>query len=155
MKISIIVAMARNRAIGYKGRMPWDIPEDLRHFKQLTTGHTVIMGRKTFESLPGGALPHRRNIVVSRTIQTVEGCEVFSSIETAFDACRQEEEVFVIGGAEIYTQALPHTNYIYMTEVDMIPAAADTYFPTLDTNHWEVKKKEKHEGFSFIEYTRK
>lgn len=152
MTISLIVAMARNRAIGINGSMPWHLPEDLAHFKAITTGHTIIMGRKTFESLPNGVLPHRRNIIVSRTMQNVNGAEVFASLEQAIAACKGEEEVFVIGGGEIFRQAIPMANKLYITEVDTVPKEADTFFPEIDRQRWVEIKKEKHTGFSFITY---
>ena len=115
MTIAIIVAMGRNRAIGYRNRLPWSIPEDMAHFKQLTMGHTIIMGRHTFYSLPHGALPGRRNMVVSRTVESIPGCEVFPSLESALEACNApsghsvgdaqgasaDNTVFVIGGASV------------------------------------------------------
>ena len=155
MKISIIVAMSTNRAIGFRGQLPWHISEDLKHFKALTTGHSIIMGRKTFESLPNGALPRRRNIVVSRTTKELKDCEVFSNIEDAIRACSGEEEVFIIGGASIYEQALPLANYLYLTLVDANPAEADAFFPQIEEAQWQQIKKEKHQGFSFIEYALK
>ena len=94
MKISVIVAMAINRAIGFENHLLWHIPEDLQHFKALTLGHAVIMGRKTFESLPCGALPQRRNIVISATKRYLDGCEVYPSVEKAIEACEDEPEVF-------------------------------------------------------------
>ena len=116
MTIAIIVAMGRNRAIGYRNRLPWSIPEDMAHFKQLTMGHTIIMGRHTFYSLPHGALPGRRNMVVSRTVESIPGCEVFPSLASALEACNApsghsvgdaqgasaDNTVFVIGGASVY-----------------------------------------------------
>ncbi|MBM6993721.1 MAG: dihydrofolate reductase [Prevotella sp.] len=152
MTISIIVAIAKNRAIGFQGQMPWHLPEDLKHFKKLTLNHSIIMGRKTWESLPNGALPKRRNIVVSRSVEKLEGGEVFSSLEDALEACKTEEEVFIIGGGTIYQQAMPLAHRIYLTSVDTVPAEADTFFPEIDERQWQQTKKEKHDGFSFIEY---
>lgn len=152
MRISIIVAMAENGAIGLRGGLPWHLPEDLKHFKALTIGHSVIMGRKTFESLPNGALPSRRNIVVSTTVGKLTGCEVYDSLQKAIEACEDEEEVFIIGGESIYRQALPRAGRLYMTKVESIPQEADAFFPTIDMTRWVETKKEKHEGFSFMEY---
>ncbi len=152
-EINIIVAMSRSRAIGVANRLPWHIPEDMARFRSLTVGHTVIMGRRTFESLPHGALPGRRNIVVSTTRTTIEGCEVVSSPAEALALCKGK--VFVMGGAQLYAAMLPVTMRIYLTLVEEDPQEADTYFPALDKQIWEQTKKEKHEGFSFIEYVRK
>lgn len=152
MTISIIVAAATNGAIGIRNRMPWHIAEDLHRFKTLTTGHTIVMGRKTYESLPHGALPQRRNLVVSRTVKARPGCEVFASLAAALETCRDEEEVFIIGGAMLYQQALPLAHRIYLTRVDTVPAEADAFFPPIDPRQWRPTKKEKHPGFSFVEY---
>lgn len=152
MKISIIVAAATNGAIGYKNRLPWHIPEDLHRFKALTLGHSVIMGSHTFASLPHGALPGRRNIVVSRKATTLPGCEVFASLRAALEACNDEAEVFIIGGASLYRQALPLAHHIYLTLVEALPDKADTFFPPIDEQQWRQTKKEKHTGFSFLEY---
>ncbi len=153
--LSLVVAMAENRAIGYQNRLPWHIPEDLQRFKQLTTGHTIIMGRKTFESLPNGPLPHRTNVIITRSPRAISGCEVYDSLDEALWAHRDEEEVFVIGGASVYAQALPWANRLYLTLVDGIPAQADSFFPKIDLDRWTLTKKEKHQGFSFIEYIAK
>lgn len=152
MKISVIVAMAINRAIGFENHLLWHIPEDLRHFKALTLGHAVIMGRKTFESLPCGALPQRRNIVISATKRYLDGCEVYPSVEKAIEACEDEPEVFVIGGESVYRQFLPMADRIYLTLVECRPNKADSFFPEIDMAKWQEIKKEKHDGFSFIEY---
>src|SRR3989338_139592 len=114
--ISIIAAMDRNRVIGKDNALPWNIPEDLKNFKALTSGKSVIMGRKTFESL-GRPLPKRQNIVVSRGMPPIEGVIVCSSLDEAFQAAASEE-VFVIGGASIYAQALPYADRMYLSYVD-------------------------------------
>lgn len=98
MRIHLIAAVARNRAIGYRNRLLYWLPNDLKRFKTLTTGHTVIMGRHTFESLPKGALPHRRNIVLSRTQTAFPGCDCYPSLEAALQSCAQNDEVYIIGG---------------------------------------------------------
>ena len=106
--ISVIVAIARNRAIGFENRLLYRLPDDLKRFKALTTGHTIIMGRKTFESFPKGALPNRRNIVLSRNKAAVfPGAETFSSLQEALSHCKEEEEIFIIGGESVYKEALP------------------------------------------------
>ena len=152
MKISVIVAMAINRAIGFENHLLWHIPEDLQHFKALTLGHAVIMGRKTFESRPCGALPQRRNIVISATKRYLDGCEVYPSVEKAMEACEDEPEVFVIGGESVYRQILPIADRIYLTLVERRPNKADSLFPEIDMAKWQEIKKEKHDGFSSTEY---
>ncbi|WP_184541724.1 dihydrofolate reductase [Mucilaginibacter sp. FT3.2] len=140
MTISIIVATAKNHAIGKNNQLLWYLPNDLKHFKDVTSGHTVIMGRKTFDSV-GKPLPRRRNIVVTRQDIAIEGCEVVKSIEAAVALCASEEEVFIIGGAEIYRQALHLTNRIYLTLIDQ-DFDGDTFFPTLDPTEWKEKERE-------------
>ena len=152
MKINIIAAMARNRAIGFRNRLLYHLPDDMKRFKALTTGHTIIMGRRTFDSLPNGALPRRRNIVISRSHRHIDGCEVYGTLHLALKSCGGEEEVFIIGGESIYRQALAVAHRIYLTLVDDTPTQFDTLFPEIDTRRWQETKKEKHEGFSFIQY---
>ena len=145
--ISIIVAIARNGAIGYKGDLIYHLSADLKRFKALTTGHTVIMGRKTFESLPKGALPNRRNIVLTRQQgASCPGAEVYSSIEEALSHCAPDEKVYVIGGAQIYTQALSIAQELEITLVHDSPAKADTFFPDYNSDgSWELTGSEDHE----------
>lgn len=134
---AIIVAMARDRAIGRRGDMPWHIPADLKHFKKLTLGHPVIMGRKTFLSLPGGALPGRRNIVVTSSADfKPEGVEIASSPEEALALCAGEKMPFVIGGGKIYEAMLPYVNHLYITEIETEVPDADTHFPPFDPQQW-------------------
>lgn len=128
MQVNIIAAVARNRAIGYQNKLLYWLPNDLKRFKALTTRHTIIMGRRTYESLPKGALPNRRNIVLSRTIQVLPGCEIYPSLEEALSHCSNDEEVFIIGGASLYQQALPLANRLYLTEINDTPVAADAFF---------------------------
>lgn len=147
--------MARNRAIGRDGTLPWRLPEDLAHFKSVTWGHAIIMGRHTFESLPHGGLPGRRNIVVSTTLQSLPGCEVCASLNEALSLCSQHykdintDEVFIIGGATLYRAALPLANRMYITLVDQEPKDADTFFPEFDTNLWREVERRQHEGYAF------
>lgn len=143
--LSIIVCISKvHRAIGYKNRLLYAIPSDMTRFRMLTTGHTIIMGRKTFESLPNGALPHRRNIVISKTREQIAGCEVYASLEEALEARKEaaEDECFIIGGASIYEQALPFADKLYLTIVEKEPDAADTFFPEINPAEWEVTEKE-------------
>jgi len=156
MMITFVVAAAENNAIGKDNQLLWKLPTDLKHFKTITSGGTVIMGRKTFDSM-GKPLPNRRNIVVTRnTDLKIEGAEVTQSLEEALDLCQEEEEVFVIGGAEIYKAALDKTDKIYLTRVHQ-SFEADAFFPELDPEKWEETAREYHEPdeknpipFSFI-----
>ena len=116
--ISIIAAVAKNRAIGFQNKLIYWLPNDLKRFKQLTTGHTIIMGRNTFLSLPKGALPNRRNIVLSRSTKAFPGCDVYPSLEEALAHCRQDEDIYIIGGASVYQQALPLADRLCLTEID-------------------------------------
>ena len=144
--ISIIVAIARNRAIGKDNKLLWHISEDLKRFKKLTTGHTLIMGRNTFISLPNGALPNRRHIVISDVKgESFEGCEMASSIEEAIQKAGSGDECFVIGGGMVYNQFLPIAGKLYLTQVDE-DFEADTFFPEIDVSQWKAGYSEKVEA---------
>jgi len=148
MTLSIIVAVARNGAIGRGNQLLWHISEDMQYFKQRTSGHTVIMGRHTFESI-GKPLPHRTNIVVSRTLPPREGITVAASLQEAVAQCRHEAEVFVIGGGALYRQALPIARRLYRTEVHA-EYEADTFFPAVDTTVWkEISRQDFLHGATF------
>ncbi|GAA5576550.1 dihydrofolate reductase [Porphyromonas gingivalis] len=134
--ISIVVAIAENGAIGYKNDLLWHLPADLKRFKEMTTGHSIIMGSRTFRSLPKGALPNRRNIVLSRTQQDFPGAEWAASPEVALELVGEEAEAFVIGGAQVYEQMLPYTDKIYLTRVHADFPEADTFFLELDMSEW-------------------
>ena len=159
-KISLIVAVAKNGIIGTGGTMPWHITEDFAHFKAVTLGHSVVMGRKTYESI-GRPLPRRRNIVITRNADLkIEGCEMAPSLEAALEMCAGEEEIFVIGGGEIYRQSMPLAHKLYITHVE-IEAAGDTRFPDIDPTVWhEVSREEFPCGrdfphpFAFVDYER-
>lgn len=143
--LNIIACISKkHRAIGYQNRLLYAIPSDMTRFRMLTTGHVIIMGRKTFESLPNGALPNRRNIVISKTKEQITGCEVYTSLEEALAARKEaaEDECFIIGGASIYEQALPFADKLYLTIVEKEPEAADTFFPEINPAEWEVTEKE-------------
>lgn len=148
MRISLIVAMAKNRVIGNKNKMPWHLPADFTYFKKVTIGHPVIMGRKTFESI-SRPLPGRRNIVISRNAAfRADGVEVVTSLAAAINACDSQytsQEAFVIGGATLYIEALPHADRIFVTEVDASPEG-DTFFPMLDTKQWREVARERYEA---------
>jgi dihydrofolate reductase len=134
-RISLIVARARNGVIGRDGSLPWKIPGELAHFKRVTLGHPIVMGRKTWESL-GRPLPGRRNIVVTRNADyTVSGAEVVTSLPAALALCEGVADVFVIGGAELYAQALPLATRAIVTEIDA-DFDGDAHFPALDPRHW-------------------
>lgn len=162
MILSIIVAVNKDLAIGFENRLIYRVPNDLKRFKALTTEHTIVMGRKTFESLPKGALPNRRNIVLSRQDLRLPGAECFHSLDEALEACRTDEEVFVIGGASLYREALPLAHRLYLTEVDDAGKPADTFFPAIDAGTWNEKSRECHPSdekhlypYCFIDYERK
>ena len=148
MRISLIVAMAKNRVIGNNNEMPWHLPADFAYFKKITIGHPVIMGRKTFESI-GRPLPGRRNIVVSRNpVFRADGAEVAASLQQAINACDNQteyKEIFVIGGATLYAEALARVDRIYLTEVDAA-SDGDTLFPALDKNQWREIARERREA---------
>jgi len=143
--ISIIVAVDENNAIGKDGGMLCHLPGDLKYFKSVTECHTVIMGRKTFESLPKGALPNRRNIVVSRNKQLkLKDAEVVESLQGALNCVRDESEVFIIGGGAVYTQALPFAGKLYITRIHHSFQGADTFFPKIDLSQWSLLSEEIH-----------
>ena len=142
MTLSIIVAVASDGAIGRANDLLWHLPADLKRFKELTTGHTILMGRKTFESLPRGPLPNRRNIIISRSLPAQPGAEVYPTIQQAMEACASDEEVFIIGGGEIYRQLLPNTEQIYLTRVQASFPDAEVFFPELDPTEWIEEARE-------------
>jgi dihydrofolate reductase len=160
-KLSIIAAMAENRVIGVNNTLPWRLPADLRHFRRLTTGHHVIMGRRNYESI-GRPLPERTNIVVTRNRDyRAPGCQVRHSLEEALRDAGGDPEVFVIGGAEIYRQALDKADRIYLTLVHAT-VPGDTFFPEFDPGDWSEISRTRHEAdeknphaCSFVIYDRK
>lgn len=159
MRINIIAAVSRNRAIGFENKLLYWLPNDLKRFKALTTGHTIIMGRRTFESLPKGALPNRRNVVLSRTQNGFPGCDSYASLDEALAHCTPEEDIYVIGGASVYEQALPLADRLCLTEIDDTPASADAFFP--DYSDWKEFSREEHDvdekhlyRYAFVDYVR-
>lgn len=159
MTINIIAAVARNGAIGKDNKLVYWLPNDLKRFKALTTGHTILMGRRTYDSLPKGALPNRRNVVVSRTVKEIPGCDCYASVEEALGSCGADEDVYVIGGESIYRQLLPLAQRLCLTEIDDTPEGADAFFP--EFSGWrEVARDdrqadEKHNyRYSFVDYER-
>ena len=150
--ICIIAAVAANRAIGYRNRLLFHIGEDMTRFRELTLGHTVVMGRHTFESLPNGPLPGRRNIVVSTTMKHANGVEVYGSIAMAMKACRTDDTIFIIGGEQIYRQTISIADRLYITEIDSTTEHADSWFPAYDG--WKLKEKTQRQGYAFCVYER-
>ena len=159
--ISIIAAVAKNRAIGYQNKLIYWLPNDLKRFKALTTGHTIIMGRNTFLSLPKGALPNRRNIVLSRSQKAFPACDTYVSLEEALKHCTPDEDIYIIGGASVYRQALKIADRLCLTEIDDTPGDADTFFPPYKDD-WQEESREDHPiddrhdfRYSFVDYIRK
>ncbi|MGB5081437.1 MAG: dihydrofolate reductase [Burkholderiales bacterium] len=162
--VCLIAAVARNRVIGRDNRIPWRLPEDLKHFRKLTLGHAVIMGRKTFESIlafSGKPLPGRDNIVITRSREwSGSGCRIAHSLEEAIAAVPERRDAFVIGGAEIYSLALPAASRLYLTEIAR-DFAGDAFFPEFDRSRWQEVSRERGasgapDGFdyAFVEYVR-
>ncbi|HHJ81092.1 MAG TPA: type 3 dihydrofolate reductase [Candidatus Tenderia electrophaga] len=144
MKISIIAAMADNRVIGINNQLPWNLPADMKWFRQQTMGKPVLMGRKTYDSI-GRPLPKRRNIVISRDESLkIEGCEVVNSTDAAFLLCADEKEIMIIGGASFYEQTLPQTNRLYLTLVHSEIIEGDAWFPKIDFNQWRETERIDH-----------
>ncbi len=140
--ISLIVAMSKDRAIGANNDLLWHISSDLKRFKKITTGHTILMGRKTYESLPNGALPQRRNIVISKSISTLPDAEVFTSIEEALVSVQEDEKLFIIGGGQIYKDALPYVETMYLSLVSGDYPQASVFFPKFHWDDWTIEEKE-------------
>lgn len=152
-EISIIVAVAGNNGIGKDNKLLCHIPGDLKRFKKITSGHTVIMGKNTFLSLPGGPLKDRRNIVISDNPQDhYEGCVMVSSIEEALDQCEEGRETFIIGGASVYRQFLPYASRLYLTRINKF-FDADTFFPEINSDEWIEISKETHQAEAHADFT--
>lgn len=159
--VSIIVAIAQNGTIGDKNSLLWHIKEDMRFFRTTTSGHAVVMGRKTFESLGSRPLPKRTNIVITRADRAFEGALTAHSLEEAIRLAEGDEEIFIIGGAQIYREALRIADRMYITRV-MHDYEGDTSFPDIDLSEWELVSEEKHDRgeeyeypFAFLTYERK
>jgi dihydrofolate reductase len=162
-KISIIAAVSDNYAIGNLNKLPWHLPADLKRFRQLTTNHTVVMGKRTFESLPNGPLPNRKNIVLTSIMSegVNEGYFEADSLDDVFYLCEKEEQVFIIGGTSIYKQTLDRVNSMYITWVHGT-FNADTFFPEINFDEWKEVSREDFEAdeknpypYSFSTYERK
>lgn len=153
------MALAKNNVIGLNNTLPWHLPEDLKHFRALTTGHHIIMGRKTYESL-GRLLPDRTTVIVTRNKDyQVDGALIAHSLDAAVALCKNDDEVFVIGGAELYQVGIKLANKLYITELEQ-EVAGDAYFPAYDLAGWQEFSREAHTSaqgllFSYITYLRK
>ena len=155
--ISIIAAVAKNNVIGKRNALPWYLPEDLKRFKKLTAGHTVLMGRKTFESIMtklGKPLPNRKNVVITRdkNYQVPAGVVLFNDVVSALESLKAED-VFIIGGGEIYNQTIDKADTLYVTHVHA-DHEGDVFFPPIDPAVWKKAKVDPHDGFSFAKYQR-
>ncbi|MDP3741604.1 MAG: dihydrofolate reductase [bacterium] len=155
--ISLIAAIDKNRVIGHENDLPWYLPEDLKHFRKLTTGMTVLMGRKTYDSIVrrlGKPLPGRKNVVVTRdpAFPAPEGVLVYNDLSKAISDL-QNDDLFVIGGGQIFSQTIDLADTLHITHVDM-KAPGDIYFPQIDPGKWKKIEEEKHDTFSFCTYKR-
>ncbi|HCI13271.1 MAG: diacylglycerol kinase [Gallionellales bacterium GWA2_60_142] len=140
-RLAIIVAMAKNRTIGVNNTLPWRCPEDLKHFKTLTMGHHMVMGRKTYDSI-GKPLPGRTTVVVTRNKELqIEGCLIAHTLEQAIAACAGDEAAFIVGGAELYAQARPLVDTLYITEIQQ-DIEGDAHFPAFDKTEWQEVSRE-------------
>lgn len=161
--ITLIAAVAQNNAIGNENKLLYWLPNDLKRFKALTTGNTIIMGRKTFDSLPKGALPNRRNIVLSRQKDLViENAEVFNSLDEALAHCGKQEEIFIIGGASVYEESIKQADRLCITHIEDTPKNADAFFPEISSEKWQIIFEETHQtdekhphSYCFTDYIRK
>ena len=161
--LTLIAAVDRRMAIGYRNQLLFWLPNDLKRFKLLTTGHTIIMGRHTFESLPKGALPNRRNVVLtSQAGISLPGAETFPSLEKALASCKADEQIYIIGGASVYRQAFPLADALCLTEIEAEAPQADAYFPTVDPATWHETNRETHPAddrhpypYAFVDYIRR
>lgn len=156
MSITLVAAIAQNNCIGENGKLPWNIKEDMEHFKNITMGHIVLMGRKTWESIPKKfrPLPQRKNIVITRQENYIvsEDVEVYSTLEAALEKYK-DQNIMVIGGAEIYKQIFSKADVLEITHVHQ-PVEGDAFFPEIDKNIWQENKREDFEKFSFVTYTK-
>ena len=163
MNLSAIVAVDENGAIGKNGDLLCYLPADLKHFKSITMGYTIIMGRRTWESLPKGALPDRKNVVITRSIDFIApGAEVYHSLEEALQETEQDEKRFIIGGGMLYNEAFAITDTLYLTRIHASFPDADTFFPLFEPSQWQEMSSEYHEAdernaypYSFIELRRR
>lgn len=161
--LTLIAALDERDAIGRGNNLPWHLPADMKHFRRLTLGHTVVMGRRTFDSLPKGALSDRRNVVLTNCRDLhLEGCLVAHSLQEALDACRDDADVFVIGGRDIYRQMMPVADQLCLTRVHHVFPEADVFFPAVDWREWTEAERTECEAdernpyaLTFVTYTRR
>lgn len=159
--VNIIAAMSENRVIGRGGDLPWRLPDEMKHFMKVTTGHTVVMGRKTFESIGCKPLPNRRNIVLTRREDYhADGVEVVSDLKQALSRVPADEEVFICGGEQVYREAMPMADRLYLTVVHT-QLQGDAHFPAFDPDRWRLVEQARHEAddrhayaFTFLTYER-
>ena len=157
MSISVIAAVAENLCIGKNNRLPWNIPEDLKHFKEMTLGKVVVMGQNTFESILGyigKPLPNRTNVVLTfdESYHAPEGVKIFNSIDKVL-AAFFNDDIFFAGGASIYKQTIDLADTLYITHVHQV-VDGDVFFPEIDKNKWRETEREDHDGFSFVTYNK-
>jgi dihydrofolate reductase len=153
VKLVIIAAIAKNRVIGKDGKLPWHISDDLKRFKRLTSGHAILMGRRTYESL-GQPLPHRRNVVL--TSRPIPGVETYPSLPEALNALKDQERVFVIGGGNVFSQLIEHADALYLTHVER-DVQGDVFFPPYEHligKIFRLVAREDHNGYAFLDYAR-
>lgn len=163
IEIGIVVALDENNGIGHEGDLLCHLPNDLKHFKEVTSGHTIIMGRRTYESLPKGALPNRINVVItSDSADKYPGCIVVRSVEEALFHCKENEKIFIIGGGQLYRTTLELADWLYLTRIHHTFSEADTFFPEIDFEEWSLTQKEMHDAderhrysYTFLTYRRK
>jgi dihydrofolate reductase len=162
MKISLIAVLDKANGIGKNNKLLCHLPADLKRFKQLTSDHTIVMGRKTFESLPNGPLPNRKNIILTKnTNYEIKGCTILHSIEEIVEECKIEDEIFIIGGGELYKIFLQKADFLYITKIDHV-FDADTFFPEIEPEKWQIDSckelladEKNHFNYSFIEYSKR
>jgi dihydrofolate reductase len=158
MSLSLIAAVSKNHCIGKDGELPWHLPEDMKHFKDLTIGKVVLMGRKTWESIPEKfrPLPRRTNVIVTRQMDYAapEGVEVFHALDEAL-AAHKNDDVICIGGGELYREVIEKADTLHMTHIDREVYDCDTFFPEIDPAIWRESARDERDGFSFVTYERK
>jgi dihydrofolate reductase len=156
--ISIIAAIGENSELGANNDLLWRLPNDMKRFKELTGGHTVVMGRKTYQSLPKGALPNRKNVVITENLNLkLDDCIIFNNLKDALNHFRDKDEIFIIGGASIYEQAIEFAEKLYLTRLHETFENAETFFPEINENEWikieheDYSKDERHKYFYTFE----
>lgn len=153
--MTVIAAMSKDRVIGINNKMPWHISEESKHFRRTTTGHVVLMGRKTFESVGGKPLPGRPHVIVSRTMPETDGVDVCRSLDEAIDRAKSYgKEVFICGGGQIYRELIPKADRMVLSYVEG-DYDGDEYFPEFDEGEWEITKNDVHDKFTVVYYERK